>query len=236
MSSQSNNTHECLSALADGALDAAEFGAAMELLARDGQALATWRSYHVVGDVLRATELSVQAVDGGFAQRFRQRLQAERPQAAGERAQDAVTQPLAHPMRQAAGHPGAEPRPGRGSANDPQFRWKLVAGLASVTALAALSWSVLLPAVQQPAGPGASQLAQAGAPAASAGLVAVQGQGGLTPAGAQTVAVAGPGRQVMIRDPRLDQLLAAHKQFGGTSALQMPAGFLRNATFEEPSR
>jgi sigma-E factor negative regulatory protein RseA len=37
----------------------------------------------------------------------------------------------------------------------------------------------------------------------------------------------------MIRDPQLDAMLAAHKQFGGASALQMPAGFLRNATFQE---
>ena len=36
----------------------------------------------------------------------------------------------------------------------------------------------------------------------------------------------------MIRDPQLDAMLAAHKQFGGASALQMPAGFLRNATFQ----
>ena len=40
----------------------------------------------------------------------------------------------------------------------------------------------------------------------------------------------------MLRDARLDELLAAHKQFGGISALQMPAGFLRNATFENPAR
>jgi len=46
----------------------------------------------------------------------------------------------------------------------------------------------------------------------------------------------GAGQPVMLRDPRLDELLQAHKQFGSTSALQMPAGFLRNATFEEPSR
>lgn len=36
----------------------------------------------------------------------------------------------------------------------------------------------------------------------------------------------------MIRDPSLDQLLNAHRQMGGHSALQKPAGFLRNATFE----
>ena len=33
-----------------------------------------------------------------------------------------------------------------------------------------------------------------------------------------------------------DELLAAHKQLGGNSALQMPAGFLRNATFEGNAR
>jgi sigma-E factor negative regulatory protein RseA len=40
----------------------------------------------------------------------------------------------------------------------------------------------------------------------------------------------------MIRDPQIDALLAAHRQFGGTSALQAPTGFLRNATFEEGAR
>jgi sigma-E factor negative regulatory protein RseA len=43
-------------------------------------------------------------------------------------------------------------------------------------------------------------------------------------------------QQAMIRDPQLDALLAAHRQSGGTSALQMSAGFLRNATFEGTSR
>jgi sigma-E factor negative regulatory protein RseA len=41
---------------------------------------------------------------------------------------------------------------------------------------------------------------------------------------------------VMVRDSRIDQLLAEHQQFGGTSALQMPTGFLRNATFEKTVR
>jgi sigma-E factor negative regulatory protein RseA len=42
--------------------------------------------------------------------------------------------------------------------------------------------------------------------------------------------------QVMLRDPQLDALMAAHQQLGGHSALQMPSGFLRNATFERSSR
>ncbi len=46
----------------------------------------------------------------------------------------------------------------------------------------------------------------------------------------------GIAQQVMLRDPQLDALLAAHRQSGGASALQMSAGFLRNATFEGSSR
>ncbi len=41
---------------------------------------------------------------------------------------------------------------------------------------------------------------------------------------------------VMLRDPALDALMAAHQQMGGHSAWQAPSGFLRNATFERPSR
>ena len=33
---------------------------------------------------------------------------------------------------------------------------------------------------------------------------------------------------------RLDALMAAHRQFGGPSALQNSSGFLRNATFDMP--
>jgi sigma-E factor negative regulatory protein RseA len=98
------------------------------------------------------------------------------------------------------------------SANSGSFRWKMVAGFASFVAVAAIAWSTLTSL----AGPGAEpQLAQSAPPAA-------------LPSSSEP--------QVMIRDPHLDALLAAHKQFGGTSALQMPAGFLRNATFESPSR
>ena len=37
----------------------------------------------------------------------------------------------------------------------------------------------------------------------------------------------------MIRDARLEELLAAHKQMGATT-LQVPPGFVRNAGFETP--
>jgi sigma-E factor negative regulatory protein RseA len=100
------------------------------------------------------------------------------------------------------------------AAND--WRWKLVAGVASVAAVAAVGWNVWGTAGASPAaGP---QLA-----AAPAGVLPV-------------VAGSDPRAATMIRDPRLDQLLQAHRQFGGATALQAPSGFLRNATFEGPAR
>lgn len=45
-----------------------------------------------------------------------------------------------------------------------------------------------------------------------------------------------PQAPVILRDPQLDAWMAAHHQLGGHSALQMPSGFLRNATFERPAQ
>ncbi|MOA64864.1 hypothetical protein D3C78_1910570 [compost metagenome] len=46
---------------------------------------------------------------------------------------------------------------------------------------------------------------------------------------------AGDGAPIMLRDPRLDELLAAHRQYSSVAALQMPANFLRNASFSDAS-
>lgn len=103
--------------------------------------------------------------------------------------------------------------PASEAANDSSFRWKMVAGFASFAAVAAIGWSALVsiaPPSQQP------QLAKAPVEAVTAHVEQAP---------------------VMIRDPRLDEMLAAHRQFGGgASALQTTAGFLRNATFEGPGR
>ena len=99
--------------------------------------------------------------------------------------------------------------PPREAAND--WRWKLAAGLASVAAVAAVGWNMW------GAGPASTQPQLAAAPAAPAAVVE---------------ASAAP----MIRDPRLDKLLAAHRQLGGATALGNSSGFLRNATFEGPAR
>ena len=55
------------------------------------------------------------------------------------------------------------------------------------------------------------------------------------PAIAAPVAV-NTGQGVVIRDAQLEALLAEHRQHGGMSALQMPSGFIRNATYEAAGR
>lgn len=104
----------------------------------------------------------------------------------------------------------------RPSANDSVWRWKLVAGLSVLAVVTVLGWQ--LAATLQDGGSEA-RLAQSPAPAAEPRVQLAAGE-----------------PLVMIRDPQLDQLIAAHQQLGGASALQMPAGFLRNATYERPAR
>ncbi|QKV54042.1 sigma-E factor negative regulatory protein [Comamonas antarctica] len=105
------------------------------------------------------------------------------------------------------------------AANGSVFRWKVAAGVASVAAVAALGWSSMLGSGSAPAG---IELVQNGAPQQSVPteIVAMQ---------------SGPGAPVMLRDPRLDELLAAHRQYSSVAALQMPANFLRNAGFSDTS-
>lgn len=94
------------------------------------------------------------------------------------------------------------------AANTP---WKWLAVAASVVAVGAIGWNMLALGIS---GNTSLQVAQSPSP----GLV--------------QLTAGNSSESVMLRDARLDELLAAHKQMGGTSALQMPAGFLRNATFD----
>lgn len=102
----------------------------------------------------------------------------------------------------------------RQSANGPIF-WRLLTGVACSALVAVIGISVWSPG----------------------GVSSSGSMAGITPP-AVTVNAAQPaplevalGPDGMIRDPRLDQFLSAHQQLGGHSALQMPSGFLRNATY-----
>lgn len=197
------SSREALSALADGELRGTEFAAALGA-AQTPDALETWHRYQLIGDVLRSSDTRCSAAhDSAFLQTLRGRLASETvapPRAIQPIVVRAAETPVAH----------AE------AANDGVWRWKLAAGLASVTAVGVLAWSV--------AGPMLS---------GQNGAVLARANSSATPAGA--VLVASPDGAIL-RDPRLDEMLAAHRQIGGNSALQMPAGFLRNATFEGNAR
>ena len=127
--------------------------------------------------------------------------------------QGANTQQCARPLQAVQPQQVARPQE---AANDGIFRWKMVAGIAALAAVGSIVWGL----VGQQAAPVGAQLAQQ-TPAQNVITV-------------QTNAVNGQEPLVMIRDPRLDELLAAHKQFGGMSALQQPAGSLRSASLVSP--
>lgn len=197
---------EALSALVDGEADA---GTAASLSARwrDEAALRErWHSYQLIGDVLRSEELAGRGCDAAFLQRLRAQLDRE-PVVLAPRADRVAEESATAVPRQRAAGGGLR-------------RWATPAAVAA--GFLAVIGSL---AVTRLSGPQADapQLAQALA-------VPVEAP--------QRVVLAAPADQVepasgvLIRDARLDQYLAAHKQFGGSSALSVPSGFLRSATYD----
>ena len=205
---------ELVSALADGQVQGDAFAQALLSLAHDQDARLNWHTYHLVGDVLRSGETMVSAHEIAFAQRLRRRLQQEPALARNPVVLDGLLVP---PIQ---AEPGISVHPVSSPANDAGFRWKMLAGLASVVALGMVVWQMALE--------------QRSAPQ----LVQLQLENGrvLQSASQPGLALQGPGPQPMLRDPQLDALLAAHRQSGGGSALSMAAGFVRNAAFEGAGR
>lgn len=195
-----------LSALVDGEIEAAELDALLLAYGEQTDARASWHSYQVIGDVLRgAAPVATAVPPQAFLAGIQTRLQAE-----------PVAQSRPVPMAVVA-HVRAP------ASNDAVFRWKLVAGAASLAAVMAVSWSVLSGA---PAGAGGTatgpQLALMQPSAAPAAVDAAR----------PTAVLVNTEQGTVIRDARLEELLAEHRQYGGMSALQMPAGFLRDATYD----
>lgn len=224
-----------MSSLADGQLRGAEFARAVSMVSDSGEARATWHAYHVVGDVLRSSELAACADDAAFVARLQTRLQRETARIVPDAAnlardlQDAadLAPKLAPKLVANYAHPASADGINSvkiESANESRFGWKLLAGVASFAAVGAIGWSMV---VGLGSGDGSGEGIALRAPPMAPQLAQVP---------VQPPTQLPPQPQVMIRDPHLDALLAAHKQFGGTPALQMSAGFLRNATFESPAR
>jgi sigma-E factor negative regulatory protein RseA len=208
--------HELVSALADGQLCDEEFVRAVEWVGSAHEARSNWHAYHLVGDVMRTGEATTGIGDAAFLQRFRLRLAQEAmPSSALGAPEFRVESPLLV-------NPEGQNRFEEKGANDNFFYIRKLTAVAALAVVAVIGWQVFGVWNLQP---GATQLVQIPVPSSRA-EVALQ----------QSPVTTGAEPQVMIRDPHLDALLAAHRQFGGTSALQMPAGFLRNATFEGVAR
>jgi len=215
----SESAREQVSALADGQLRGTAFAQAVAQVCDDEALRATWQTYHLIGDTIRASAHAPATDSNAFMARLQQRLADEPP----------VVKPALVPVTAAVAHPVVQRVE---AANEPMFRWKLVAGAASLAAAAAIGWNFVGYGASAGGGAQLAQQEQATSP-----VLAVAS----TAPSAPVVAVLEPSRvvvankpQVMLRDPRLDQLLEAHQQAGGAS--QMPSGFLRNATFEGSSR
>ncbi len=191
-----------VSALVDGEVSGSDLS---RLLKDDPESIRSdWKTYHLIGEVLRQqAPVATTALSLDFSSRVMQSVLGESSLKPVATAQPVVRTP---------------------AANDAVFRWKLVAGVASMAAVAAVGWSL----VSSPTPATGSQLALAGSQVVSS---APPSTPSVAPAAPETVVVQTPQGQ-MVRDARLEQLLSEHRQFGGVSALQMPAGFLRNATYD----
>lgn len=201
---------EEISALIDGELEAARVAGLTTACAQDLELRSAWDDYHRIGDALRSQSPAPSAADERFVAGVMQAIEnLPKP----ERVPDALPVPsLAPPVIQVR-------QPTETSANDNVFRWRIAAGVAAFAAITSLAWQ-LTDGLSTSAGP---QYAVGPADAAL-GQVQTMPQAQIVQTSAGTV----------IRDPRLEEMLNAHRQFGGVSALQMPAGFLRNATYETP--
>lgn len=207
---------QLVSALVDGEVDVAQLDGLFAAENGEMDVLASWHTYQVIGDVLRGHgALATAHPPGDFLAGIRERLRSE---------QEPVVQPRNAEFP--AVHTPTAVLKQVPAANDAVFRWKLVAGLASLAAVMAVSWTVMSGA---PSGTG-PQLA------AAPGLPEIASAGGINAAASSTALVVNTGQGPLIRDARLEELLAEHRQNGGMSALQMPTGFIRNATYDAAGR
>jgi sigma-E factor negative regulatory protein RseA len=202
---------ERLSEMVDGEAEPTTVERLCAVWRNEPAARATWHTYHLIGDVLRSDDLSSDARrDAAFLRLLRERLANE----------PTVLAPAASELPQ--GQRSRGPWFGRAWAG----AGAIAAGFVTVAGVLLVTQAPTAPPAPALALlPDAAHLRAASAPAAS--TIA-------EPPMAEPQNVVASGK--VIRDARLEQYLAAHKQFGGSSALGVPSGFLRSATVEVPNR
>lgn len=219
---------QSLSALADGEADAATAASVTSSWRDDAAVRGRWHAYQLIGDVLRSDELAACGGDAAFVRRLRERLERE-PVVFAPAAVPAAAEPA--PAVRAAG--------GARTARARVRRWAPPAAVAAGFVAVAGALTVLR-TPDAPAPAREAQLAAAPQPALQAAQLAPTAAPQLVGpvAGPEVLAArsmpADVPANVLIRDARIDAYLAAHKQFGGSSALGLPSGFLRSATYQGP--
>lgn len=213
---------QLLSALCDGEAGAEDLQAVLAAWRNDPAARAatceTWHAYHLIGDVMRSEDLAGTGRDDVFLSRLRERL-ADEP---------VVIAPAA--AERAAGRAGRT----NAAARVRRRAWTApVAAAAGVVAVAGVL-VVTRMADTPTAAPAATTVVQAAPAATAVTAVAASAAAPAASSGAEQIVVTANGP--LIRDARLEQYLTAHRQFGGSSALGVPSGFLRGATYEGPDR
>jgi sigma-E factor negative regulatory protein RseA len=207
-SGQRSAGEEAWSALVDGQADPAQASRLCGQWRTDVRLRESWHAYHLIGDALRSDELAGGARDAAFVGKLRVRLASE-------------------PVVLAPPSSGASDIRAAGSAAPRRRllrRWGAPVGVAAGVALVAGTLTVTRVA------PPGSSIAPASLTAAAPTTV--------TPvvratdiASGEIVDGSGSGVVRVVRDPRLDSYLAAHKQLQGASALGPTPEFLRSATY-----
>lgn len=199
-----------LSSLMDGELESSAVGRACGLWRDHSEVRAQWHAYHVIGDALRSDDLISDAShDQAFLASLRQRL-AHEPVVLAPTPAAAPVSVAQTKIRRLWVTPAA-----------------VAAGFVAVAGvLVATQMSGGLSLREVPAGTTLAEVPAVQPEAVTAG--AEPGFAGDPPA----VVLNGQ----LIRDVRLDEYLAAHKKFGGSSVPGGPSGFLRNAAADGTAR
>lgn len=247
------NSFEALSALSDGQATEHEIAQACGVWRSQREVRERWHAYQLIGDVMRSDTLAQDAgSDQAFLEAFRARLAQEpvvlAPAAmAAASAAALVSEPavanLSYPLR--------------------RRRWTGPVAVAAgfVMVLGAVV-TTLHPQDGTEGGSASPMLAQGGrdavipvgaqawvgqeatlAPTLRSGLVADStmtrqpaepAQASFT-RGATETAAERAGKMVIIRDPQLDEFLAAHRELASAGTFVPPAGLVRSVAFEAPA-
>lgn len=224
---------EQLSAWVDGELDdqaLSQLLAELPELADDEACYASLQSYQVIGDLMRSAHAPC-SDSLAFLDALNAKIALEPPLVAqGQPAPGAVAVPAVAAAAAQTVKPAAA---AQDAANHSVFRWKMVAGFATVAAVAMVGWNSM---GLLAGGNAQQQVASAAAPQVVASAAATHPAAANAQGLIEQQVTVGQNSTIMLRDPRLDEVLAARGQIGVTANLQMPAGFLRNATFNAEKR